>query len=277
VPAVDLFALLSRHKELFVRFGGHLLAAGATIEKSAFETVKEALNTDLSEQFPMGLPELQPVIEDRLSLSEITPKLAREITYLAPFGDENRTPLFLIEGTLSGVRRIGRDGSHLMARLSDAAASVRIVSFGSGARYADWSAIDSAKAFVSIEPNTYQGRADVSVRAEAIERSVEDGVKSTALTCIRTIRYGLPLPDQATLDRLPKLTEEEIRAVFRSLSDRLKIGTAIESLSERELTALLPLYEIGVVQVRNGMFFTETVQEKKQIQKAPLYPVLCLR
>ena len=40
--------------------------------------------------------------------------------------------------------------------------------------------------------------------------------------------------------------------------------------------AMLPLLEIGVLRVENGCFLTQTVQEKKQIQKALLYPVLCL-
>ena len=47
VPSVDLFALLTRHRELFLRFGGHRLAAGATIEPGTFETLKSALEADL--------------------------------------------------------------------------------------------------------------------------------------------------------------------------------------------------------------------------------------
>ena len=44
----------------------------------------------------------------------------------------------------------------------------------------------------------------------------------------------------------------------------------------KETKALLPLYEIGVLRYENGLFFAETVQEKKQIRTALLYPVLCL-
>ncbi len=276
VPAVDLFALLSRHKELFLRFGGHLLAAGATVEKSAFTAVKQALEQDLAERFPTGLPDETRTVEDRLALCEITTKLAGEIACLAPFGEENRTPVFRIEGTLSGVRRIGKDGTHLTAKITDDASSVRIVSFGTGDRCSDWCAVSSARAYVSIELSSYQGRPEVSVRAEALERNTDEAVIEAAKACIRTVRYGQPLPDKDVLNMLPKVTEGEIRSVYRTLLDRLKNGTALECLSEQELSALLPLLEIGVVRFRNGEFFTENVQEKKQIQNALLYPVLCL-
>ena len=276
VPAVDLFQLLSRHKTLFSRFGGHRLAAGATIEPARFEEVRTALANDLFDRFPLGLPEEERTVEDRLSLSEITSVFAKELTYLAPFGEENRAPLFEIEGAVSAVRTMGKDGAHLSARLSDGHAQVRVVSFGNGERYADWSAMTDARAYVTIELSSYLGKPEVSVRTDVLEAPADEAVGGAILACVRTIRNGLPLPDEKTLSLLPKVPEEEIRAIFRTLQTRLKNGAAIGSLSERERTAMLPLLEIGIVGFANGIFFANPVQEKKQIQKALLYPVLCL-
>lgn len=276
VPTVDLFQLLTGRKELLLRFGGHRLAAGATIEINAFETLKTALQNDLSERFPLGLPEETCVVEDRLALSEITPQFARELQSLAPFGEENRAPLFLIEGTLSNVRTMGRDGSHLGAKLSDAEASVRFVSFGSGDAYADWSAVGFARAYVSIELGSYMGRPEVSVFAQALALPIDETKNDAITACIRAIKNRRELPEKAVLDRLTKVPEAEIRAIFRTLSPRLRNGALRECLSEKEQTALLPLLEIGVVGFQNGRFYAEPVQEKKQIQNALLYPVLCL-
>ena len=276
VPAVDLFALLTRHRELLLRFGGHQLAAGATVDPDAFETLKKALSDDLSQRFPTGLPEETCYYEDRLALSEITPTFARELTYLSPFGEGNRAPLFLIEGELSGVRTMGREGNHLSAKLYDGRSALRIVSFGNGGRYADWKAIPKARAYVSPELGSYLGRPEVSVRTEALAYQTDERICEAVGACILAIKNGLPLPDGDILKTLPKVPEAEIRAVFRSLLPRLKIGAARECLSEREQTALLPLLEIGVVRYANGCFFSETVQGKKQIQNALLYPVLCL-
>ena len=274
VPAVDLFALLTRHRELLVRFGGHRLAAGATVAISAFETLRTALSDDLAERFPMGLPEEERVVEDTLALSEITPAFARELGYLSPFGEENRAPLFAIEGTLSDVRTMGKDGSHIGAKLSSEGASVRIVSFGNGDRYPDWSAMRLARAYASIELGSYLGRPEVSVRTEALTAPIDGAVNDALAACIRSVRSGAPLPDAETLKLLPRVPEAEIRAMYRALLSRLRSGALRECLTDREQTALLPLLEIGVVRYENGRFFTESVQEKKQIQNALLYPVI---
>ena len=73
-----------------------------------------------------------------------------------------------------------------------------------------------------------------------------------------------------------EITEAAVRDAYRRLLPRLSRGALRTSLSETEQTALLLLLEIGVVRYENGMFFAETVREKKQIQNAPLYPLLCL-
>ena len=276
VNAVDLFQLLTRHQELLLRFGGHRLAAGATIGSDTFETLRKALSDDLTERFPLGLPEEERIVEDRLGLSEITPSFAQELGLLAPFGEENRAPLFAIEGTLSDVRTMGREGTHFGAKLSDEAASVRIVSFGNGDRYPDWSAIRRARAYAVVELDRFQGRTTVSVQAETLEYPADAETGDAILACIRAIRAGAPLPDAETLKLLPKVPEAEIRAVFRTLLPRLKNGALCSSLSERERTALLPLLEIGVVRYENDRFVAEPVREKKQIQNALLYRTVCL-
>ena len=276
VPAVDLFALLTRHQGLFSRFGGHRLAAGATLPSERFDTLKTELSIDLAAAFPQGLPADPLRYEDRLALSEITPAFAKELTLLAPFGEENRMPLFCVEGTLTGVRMIGREGTHLSARLKDADTELRLVAFGMGDRYAQWSALERAQALVSVELSSYLGRPELSIRVEALRAPIDDAAQDAVSACIRAIRTFTELPDETVLDALPKVSEQEIRETYRRLLPRLKTGVSLDYLDERTQAALLPLYEIGVLRYENGMFFAQTVQEKKQIQKALLYRVLCL-
>lgn len=276
VPAVDLFALLSRHQQFFTRFGGHRLAAGAALEPDRFEALRAALDADLKAAFPYGLPTEPYLYEDRLALSDLTVAFARELTLLSPFGEENHMPLFSVEGKVSGLRTMGRDGSHLMLRLGDGRTEVRLVAFGMGDRYAQWNALDRAQALITVEQQSYLGRPELSLRTEALRAPIDDAAETAVSACIRAIRYGTALPDRDTLSVLPKVPEAEIREIYRRLLPRLKAGVSPDDLACRERTALLPLYEIGVLRYENGTFRTETVQEKKQIQKALLYRVLCL-
>ena len=276
VPSVDLFALLSRHAEWFVRFGGHRQAAGATLAPERFESMKAELTADLNARYPEGLPEEPIPYEDALPLSELTPTFAKELTDLSPFGEGNRAPLFLLTGKLSAVRLIGRDASHVGALLSDDKTTVRLVAFGAGDRYADWSALSAVQALVSVELNSFRGKQEVSIRTEALRAAVDPAVRSACVACIDAIRFHHPLPEGSILRALPKVTEKEIRQIYLRLKPRLDKGVRIDCLDETECTAMLPLLEIGVIRVENGCYFAEIVQEKKQIQKALLYPVLCL-
>ena len=239
VPAVDLFALLSRHRELFTRYGGHRLAAGASLPEERFEEMKNALCDDLASAFPQGLPEEPIVYEDELELSAITVGFARELALLRPFGEGNRAPLFRVKGTLSAVRAMGHDGAHLSARLSDDTASVRLVAFGMGARCSDWTALETAEALISVELGTYLGREELSVRAEALRAPIDERVFCAVSACIRAIRSGAALPDKDTLSLLLKIREDGIRTVYRALSGRLKTGVSRDSLTAREQCALL--------------------------------------
>ena len=276
VPAVDLFTLLTRHQSFFTRFGGHRLAAGATLHPAQFEELKAAMQKELEERFPQGLPEAPIVYEDRLALSDVTPAFAKELTMLAPFGEENRMPLFCVEGALSGVRVIRRDGMHLSARLSDESKELRLVAFGMGSQFARWNTMKRAQALISIELSSYQGRPELSLRVEALRAPIGDEAAHVVSECVRSIRFGTELPPKEALSVLPKVSEQEIRETYVRLLSPLKTGVSLDSLSERECSALLPLFEIGVLRYENGTFLTQPVQEKKQIQKALLYPVLCL-
>ena len=276
VPSVDLFALLSRHADAFTRFGGHRLAAGASLAPERFDTMKADLARDLLERFPNGLPEEPLYFEDALPLSELTPTFAKELSSLSPFGEENRAPLFLLSGTLGAVRLIGRDASHIGATLSDGQSTARLVAFGAGECYADWSALNNVEALVSVELSSFRGKQEVSIRTEALRAKTDGSVRKAVRCCIDAIKRNRPLPDESVLSCLPKVSEEEIRAIFRRLKPRLDRGVRLDCLYETECATLLPLLEIGVLRYENGKFYTETVQEKKQIQNALLYRVLCL-
>ena len=273
---MDLFALLSRHAGCFTRFGGHRLAAGAALSPERFADMKADLNADLLIRFPDGLPEEPLYYEDELPLTVLTPTFAKELTALSPFGEGNREPLFLLSGMLSGVRLLGRDGMHLGATLSDKGTSVRLVAFGAGECYADWSMLKATELLVKVSPNRYHGKEEISIRIEALRAANRAEIRAAIQRCIEAITAGRPLPDGSVLRTLPKVSEEEIRSIYRMLKPRLDSGICMDCLYETECTALLPLLELGVVRYENGTFFTKTVQEKKQIQNALLYRVLCL-
>ena len=120
---------LQRCKHLLLRFGGHAQAAGCTFEYARWQELCQALSEDI--QAHVSLEELVPSLHVDLTLaaSDITLSLVRECSNLAPYGQGNPEPLFLLpQAQVSDTRRVGKDQSHLQARIH----GIKAIGFGLG-------------------------------------------------------------------------------------------------------------------------------------------------
>jgi len=92
IEAYNMFEKLSEHKELFLKMGGHPMAAGFSIEPDKLDILRERLNST------HGLTEedLTPVvmIDVAMPFDYITPKLVNDLDKLEPFGTGNIKPVF---------------------------------------------------------------------------------------------------------------------------------------------------------------------------------------
>ena len=92
IEAYDIFAELSKYKELFVKFGGHPMACGLTIEKRNFELLRRRINEDS----PLTKEDLieKYYIDIDMPINYVNMQLLDEIKMLEPFGTGNDSPLF---------------------------------------------------------------------------------------------------------------------------------------------------------------------------------------
>lgn len=112
---------LERAAGLLLEFGGHAQAAGCAFSVGDAPELERALCADVAAQVATDslVPwlEYDAVLEDAHTL---TTDAVRSLSSLEPFGAGNPEPRFLLPGvTLSQVRVIGSDGSHLQARIGD--------------------------------------------------------------------------------------------------------------------------------------------------------------
>ncbi|MCL2286445.1 MAG: single-stranded-DNA-specific exonuclease RecJ [Firmicutes bacterium] len=92
----NIFEALLAHSHLFVRFGGHAMAAGLTITEENIPLLREALNRDCALTEEDFRPQID--IDCELPLEHVTIHLADELSRLAPFGSGNHEPLFASRG-----------------------------------------------------------------------------------------------------------------------------------------------------------------------------------
>ena len=88
----DMFTELSAFRNLFLRFGGHKMAAGLTMEKKNLEILRDGLNARCT----LTQTQLMPLvmIDAAMPLGYISEEVIADLEKLEPFGRANEKPLF---------------------------------------------------------------------------------------------------------------------------------------------------------------------------------------
>lgn len=129
IPGYHITEALASCKEFLTSYGGHAQAAGCTFPLASFQAIQEQLSADLLSKMPAE--ELLPgiALDAVLSESQVTLDLCERLREFEPFGQGNMEPRFLIPNVLlQDVRTVGRESTHLQARLNDK----KVIGFGLG-------------------------------------------------------------------------------------------------------------------------------------------------
>lgn len=117
IPEVNIFDILSVHKEFFEGFGGHKMAAGFSFDenKITFENFKNLINKtidDYTEGFDFSRVNIYAdMIVEPNELSEET---INNIQKMQPFGSGNESPTFIMKNlVLKSHKMMGQAGNHL--------------------------------------------------------------------------------------------------------------------------------------------------------------------
>lgn len=118
IEEYNMFEELSKVKDLFVKFGGHAMAAGLSLEKENIEVLREALNKnttltdeDIIEKIHIDVP---------MPISYVSEGLIQQFELLEPFGKGNPKPVFAEKCVnVLEARIIGKNANVLKLKLSD--------------------------------------------------------------------------------------------------------------------------------------------------------------
>ena len=108
IEAYDMFEELSRCRDLFIKFGGHKMAAGLSMTEENVEIFRKRVNA----QCRLTQEDLVDTIHVDMVMPPgfIDMATVREIESLEPWGQENPKPLFAVKDvTLTGARILGKN------------------------------------------------------------------------------------------------------------------------------------------------------------------------
>lgn len=128
--SVNVVELMTEVKHLFIDFGGHTYSGGFSLNDEQIPSFEEEI-VEAYKGLRNSAREEEIFVDKKLTLSDVTWDTYAAVNSLAPFGEGNPKPTFLLERVVvSGVRRFGSDSAHLeIALLKEDGGVIPAISF----------------------------------------------------------------------------------------------------------------------------------------------------
>ena len=156
VKGFNLFDALSANSEQLVRFGGHALAAGLTIEKDKIKAFSEKINS-YAENSEKQIPEHIKEAECCINLKEAGLDTIKEISLLEPFGAGNPSPVFMASCLqISSIYPISNN-RHLKLVLTEGKNKISALYFGMNTDKFEFELFEKTDVLCSLDLSDYKG------------------------------------------------------------------------------------------------------------------------
>ena len=164
IEAVDIFEALDPHRDLFVAFGGHAGAAGMTLEVSKLEALSQVLVAYIEDNKLDLSTKNELFLDEELSLPDLTLETLKNFEKLAPFGMDNKKPVFYLKDfKVENARTMGAGNTHLKLKISQADAVFEVVAFGLGDLATEFSQTKNLELAVTLSVNKWNGQTSLQL------------------------------------------------------------------------------------------------------------------
>ncbi|ASB48886.1 single-stranded-DNA-specific exonuclease RecJ [Alkalitalea saponilacus] len=167
VDGFDLYKAIESCSDLLVNFGGHMYAAGLTMQIEKIPEFTRRFNKYVEENI---LPEqLIPQIEidADIMLRDITPKFFRILKQFTPYGPGNMKPVFITRRVVDyGTSKlVGKDRDHVKLELIEegSATIMQGIGFGMGKYIKQIKSGDYFDICYTIEENVFNGNTSIQL------------------------------------------------------------------------------------------------------------------
>ena len=217
IEAVDIFEALDPHRDLFVAFGGHAGAAGMTLEASKLEALSQVLVAYIEDNQVDLSTKNELFLDEELSLPDLTLETLKNFEKLAPFGMDNKKPVFYLKDfKIENARTMGAGNTHLKLKISQADAVFEVVAFGLGDLATEFSQTKNLELAVTLSVNKWNGQTSLQLML------VDARVNGIQLFNIRG--KNAPLPENVPVlrfsEEMPNLEKSRAVVVY-DLPERL--------------------------------------------------------
>lgn len=283
VPGFNLHRAISACAPLVLRFGGHALAAGLSVAEENIPALRAALNEFAAKEYPvLQAPPLE--LDVAVKLDALTVNEVQGLEYLAPCGNGNPAPLFLLaDAVLEGVYPVS-EGRHTRLRLRQGGSSFYAAYFGISPTALPYEI--GAHLDVALTISVYQGKngPQLSGRVREVRPAGLAEVVPEQAALFNAFEHGAALEKQQKQQLLPD--RAHIAALYRLIREGKVFAGDLQPLfvkmgaqqTGKTLTGLAALTQLGLVEIVEAggakKFAPIPVAEKKDLFSAPILKAL---
>lgn len=171
IPGFDLHSALCSSSQYLEKYGGHEMAVGLSLKKENFEKFKESFEK-IAEQ--NNVQEILPIIyiDGQITIEDMKKETIEELEKLEPFGEANKTPIFLYKSLKIDSIRTLSEGKHLKMTLKDGNNIINAIGFNMGDLINDYLIGDKVDIIGTLELNSYNGIENIQINLNDIMKSI---------------------------------------------------------------------------------------------------------
>lgn len=209
IEAVNIYQALSSCKDLLTAFGGHTGAAGLTLPAQNVQALTQALNSYIVDNEIDVSAKNTLFIDEELDLSQLTLETIKTIQTLAPFGMDNKKPIFwLRDFKVLQARTLGADQSHLKIRLQKNDTDIDLLAFNLGHLSQEFQQAKGLELAVTLSVNVWNGTTSlqlmlVDARVDGVQLYDIRGKNVQVPNNLPTIEQ-MPSAKQVVIDTIPE-------------------------------------------------------------------------
>ena len=234
IKGLNLVDALCHCSDLLVKFGGHELAAGLSVERDKLELFKKKINeyalNNLSEE------DMIPTLEAdcNINFDDVSLQFAEQLQMLEPYGVGNPMPVFTLSGIFVNEMTGVSDGKHTRFVFGDGKLTASAMYFSHSPDSLGLHAGDFVDVLFSIDVNEWLGRRSVQLLVKDIKPSkVYEEKINLSRSRFEEIRNGASYTDDENI--LP--SREDFALLYRFIVASVRAGEDV--LTHLDLMAKL--------------------------------------
>lgn len=171
IPGFDLHEALMKCQDTIDRFGGHAMAIGITIKRDKFKEFSEKVEEIAKDA---KIDEIIPIIniDAKINLNEINKEMVESLKQLEPFGEGNKTPIFVFKNLKIDSIRALTEGKHIKMTLKDGNTIVNSIGFNLGYLAEEYRIGDKIDVVGTLEINTFNGVDNLQINIKDVMKSI---------------------------------------------------------------------------------------------------------